>query len=72
MITYIWITLLVVAGIVEIYTIFNKKPNDTFSEHIWRWFSIKKGTGKFKKTRRFILLVIMVWLAVHFLTGGWV
>lgn len=46
-------------------------PTDTLSEHVWLWF----GTGPRPKgpavyVRRFVLLAFVVWLGVHFMTGG--
>ena len=47
----------------------DKDPGQTLSEHIWRWGAI--GTKpKGWRIRRIVLLSFMVWLLVHFLTGG--
>jgi len=57
----------------------NKRNGDTLSEHVWRWFAIPeagtKADGKRPSTvgmrlRRFVLLAFMVWLVLHFITGG--
>jgi hypothetical protein len=43
----------------------------TLSSYVWSWFSVK-GKGKAWRWRRLFLLAFMVWLVVHFVTGGWV
>ena len=69
MFTALWIILLVMFGAIEGVVLFNKKSGDTFSEHVWSWFSIK-GKGWGWRGRRFALLALLAWLAAHFLTGG--
>jgi hypothetical protein len=69
--TIAWLFWLAMAAVIEIPALLNKAPGDTLSEHVWRWFSIRdKARGW--QARRFVLLTFMVWLTVHFLTGGWV
>lgn len=64
----LWILWFVVE---EGFALANKQENDTLSEHVWKWASIKnKGNGW--RLRRFLLLAGMCWLLVHFMTGGYV
>ena len=43
----------------------------TLSGHVWRWFATAPNSkGPLVSVRRLILLAGLVWLAVHFLTGG--
>lgn len=52
-------------------------PRDTFSEHVWLWLGVnKRGTGierdanAWARVRRVMLGGFMLWLSIHFLTGG--
>ena len=47
---------------------------DTLSQHVWNWFAVGRPAHgeRLVKTRRLVLLTFMVWLSVHFLSGGWV
>lgn len=63
----VWIGFFVV---LEGVALTNKKENDTLSSHVWKWFAIKKD-GKLSKTRRTTLAAGLLWLSIHFLTGGW-
>jgi hypothetical protein len=65
---------------VEGMALFNSKPGDTLSEHIWAWFGTQRRKpgeperprSGWTQARRFGLLAFMAWLSAHFLTGGWV
>lgn len=57
--------------VIEGVALFNAKRDDTLSEHVWRWFSIRKRS-KGWQARRFALVAFLAWLVLHFLTGGWV
>ena len=70
MITALWLIILGAGAALELYTLGTKAPGDTLSEHVWRWFQIKGG--RTQQARRAGLLLGMVWLTVHFLSGGWV
>lgn len=52
----------------------NKKPGDTLSEHVWKYFYTYRGSSTrpnaLQRLRRFALLAFMAWLSAHFLTGG--
>ena len=78
--TWGWIVWLLYLAILEGIALFNSKPGDTFSEHMWIWFGTKRnetGQPEAKRTgwmqfRRFILVAGMAWLSFHFISGGWV
>lgn len=69
--TALWIFWVIMFGAIEGPAIANKQPGDTLSEHVWRWFAIKDKSPQWR-VRRLALLSGMVWLATHFLSGGWV
>lgn len=48
---------------VEGIAIFNKRADDTFSEHVWKFI---KG----KPARRIMLAGFLIWLTLHFLLFG--
>lgn len=55
--------------IIEGFALFNKQKGDTLSEHVWQIFSIKHK-GKMAWTRRGGLIAFMIWLFIHFVSGG--
>ncbi|GAB1641747.1 hypothetical protein [Krasilnikovia sp. MM14-A1259] len=65
--------------IVEGMALFNSRPGDTLSEHVWAWFGTQRAApgesprlrSGWTQLRRVLLLAFMVWLSVHFLMGGW-
>lgn len=70
-----WLAWLAAFAVLEGATLVRKRPGDTLSEHVWKWF----GTARpgplpdgWTRFRRFVLLSGLVWLVAHFLTGGWV
>jgi hypothetical protein len=69
-----WLCWFAFFAVWEGITLFNSKPGDTLSEHVWRWFGTRREDYKGDKTPprlgRFILLAFMAWLSIHFLTGG--
>ncbi|MEV0267699.1 hypothetical protein AB0H43_02900 [Hamadaea sp. NPDC050747] len=71
--TVLWIGWGLYFAVVEGIALFNSKPGDTLSEHIWAWFGTAKA-GKpvngWARFRRFALLAFMAWLTLHFMTGG--
>ena len=69
--TFAWIFRIVMFFVIEFSALFTKRPEDTLSQHIWRWFSIKDKSPGYRY-RRFALLAGLVWLVAHLLTGGWV
>lgn len=48
----------------------NSQVGDTLSEHGWTWGSLK-AKGRAWRWRRLFFLVLLVWLAVHILSGGY-
>ena len=72
--TIAWIGWFAYFAIVEGMALFNSRPGDTLSEHVWAWFGTAGGPDKqptgWTRARRFALLAFMCWLSVHFLTGG--
>ncbi|MCX4572276.1 hypothetical protein OHB41_03565 [Streptomyces sp. NBC_01571] len=73
--TLSWAVWLAAFGVIEGLALANKRPDDTLSEHVWRWFAVTRHDPQpdgWTRLRRFALLAGMSWLGVHFLTGGWV
>lgn len=67
--TLLWQVLGSCAAFLEVMALIDKRDGDTLSEHVWAWFMVTEGGGR-AKVRRFLLLTAMVWLTVHFLSGG--
>ena len=67
--TVLWILWILMFAVIEGFALKDKAEGDTLSEHVWKWFSIKKK-GKGWRARRFALLAFLAWLVLHFLTGG--
>lgn len=78
-----WLAYFAVAEAVALYLSHQARragaadPRDTLSEHVWVWFGVnRKGTGierdanAWARARRVILGAFLLWLSVHFLTGG--
>jgi hypothetical protein len=78
--TWMWLAWIALFLGIEGVALFNSKPGDTLSEHVWAWFGTqrtKPGEAPRPRTgwtqaRRAGLLMFLVWLVAHFLTGGWV
>ncbi len=73
--SWLWIAWLAAFCVLEGVALARKEPDDTLSEHIWKWFAVGRPGNRPKFTgwvqfRRFILLAALAWLAAHFLTGG--
>ena len=66
--TWAWIGWLVAFCVIEGLALTNKTYGDTLSEHVW---AALRGKGPAVKFRRFLLLTLLCWLIVHFLSGGW-
>jgi hypothetical protein len=67
--TVLWIVWIGIFGAIEGRAIANKAKGDTLSEHVWKWFAVT-STDKATRSRRVLLLCGLVWLSVHFLSGG--
>jgi hypothetical protein len=67
--TLLWISWILAFAIIEFAALHNDLPGDTLSEHLRRWFSVKKKLG------RTVFLVAFggfcCWFGIHVLTG-WV
>ncbi|WP_254708967.1 hypothetical protein [Streptomyces lunaelactis] len=72
MFTAAWVGWIASFCVIEGVALYRKQPDDTLSEHIWRWFHTAKGTVPDRTTRlrRFVLVAFMAWLSAHLLTGG--
>lgn len=77
--TWAWIGWLLYFVVVEGMALFNSKPGDTLSEHVWAWLGFAlTGEGGldyrhpsgWTRLRRFLTLALLAWVSVHFLTGG--
>ncbi len=76
--TAAWVLWLLYFGVVELTAVLNSRDGDTLSEHVWLWFGLQRrrpGEPPREVTgwvwlRRFALLAFVIWLALHFLTGG--
>lgn len=73
--TGLWVGWLVMFLVVEGVALFNRRPGDTLSEHVWAvikpWKGPRERSGA-EQLLRFLLLALLVWLPIHFFTGGWV
>lgn len=76
--TWAWIGWGVYFAVVEGAALFNSRPGDTLSEHVWLWANTARGPGPsgrqpsgWTRLRRFALLAFLAWLVAHFLTGGY-
>jgi hypothetical protein len=71
--TWLWLGWGLYFLVVEGMALFNAKPGDTLSEHVWAFLGYSEGvrypTG-WTRLRRFLVLAFLAWLVVHFLTGG--
>lgn len=76
--TIAWLVWLGAFVVIEGPALANKKPDDTLSEHVWRWFATRRedmrnDQGKasaWVKIRRVVLVSFLAWLSLHFATGG--
>ena len=68
--TVAWLVWLALFIVIEGLAIRDKRKGDTLSEHCWEWFAVKQRKRAWR-WRRILLASFMVWLTVHFLSGGW-
>jgi hypothetical protein len=66
-----WILWIMMFFAIELPAVFNRQQGDTLSEVIWNVFAIR-GKPFGWQLRRLALLVGLVWLVAHLVTGGWV
>lgn len=67
--TWLWVFWMAMFFVIEMPAVFNKDKNDTLSEHIWLWFSIR-DKAPWWRVRRAVLALALVVLMYHFLAGG--
>ncbi|MEU7905872.1 hypothetical protein [Actinoplanes sp. NPDC049118] len=72
---WLWIGWIGLFAVLEGVALARKAPDDTLSEHVWRWFGIGRPGNRptmsgWVQLRRFALLAGLAWLAFHLLTGG--
>ncbi|KXK63339.1 hypothetical protein AWW66_03230 [Micromonospora rosaria] len=78
--TWAWLAWFAWFAVVEGMALFNSRPGDTLSEHVWAWFGTQRRRpgeperprSGWTQLRRFLLIAFMAWLSAHFITGGWV
>lgn len=85
--TWAWAAVGVAALVIEGVALFNSRAGDTLSEHVWAWLGVRTakfttpgepGAGRVVtpkwtlRVARFSLVTFLVWLLLHFTTGGWV
>ena len=65
---YIWIASFFV---IEGSALARRRPQDTLSDHVWRWFGIPQHNAPPMglRTRRLVLIASLSWLVSHFLSG---
>jgi hypothetical protein len=69
---WVWSVILIVGGLYELFTLWTRRQGDTLSEKVWKVFAVVGNEPRrLRQARRVALLFIVVWLAVHFLSGGW-
>jgi len=72
--TLVWIGLILLLVIVEIYTIANKKRGDTLSEQVWRMREWLKGKGFAGQTAWALFVWALIgffgWLVLHLVLPG--
>lgn len=67
--TIAWLLWLAALAALETAALVDKRPGDTFSEHVIKWASMR-GHGRMWRLRRLALLVVLSYLAIHLLSGG--
>lgn len=77
--TWLWIGWGVAFGVIEGVALANSRHGDTLSEHVWAFLGVRRDGAAPHRTPRWTLRVArivvlsgMLWLTLHFATGGWV
>ncbi len=78
--TWAWIGWGLAFCAIEGVALANSRPGDTLSEHVWAWLGVRRpGQPAPVRTPRWTLRVArtvvlsgLLWLGLHFATGGWV
>jgi hypothetical protein len=66
--TLAWIFWLLFFAAIEGAALLRKGPDDTLSEHVWKWFQIRNKPRAWT-WRRAVLAAFLVWLLVHMVAG---
>jgi hypothetical protein len=71
--TTAWLLWLLAFGVIEGKALANKEPGDTLSEHVWKWFMVRKqdqhaGQGWIVLLRT-VLAAGLGLLTIHLTTG---
>jgi hypothetical protein len=65
--TLAWLAWMAWFVVVEGVALFNKEPDDTLSEHVWKWFRVRdRRPTAVVVAGRVALALFMVWLGLHF------
>ena len=78
--TALWLGWGAAALTIEGIALFNSAHGDTLSEHVWAWLGVRPreaGTPRVTpkwtlRVARLVMIFFLVWLILHFATGGWV
>ena len=77
--TWLWIGWGLAFAVIEGVALVNARAGDTLSEHVWAWLGVRRSGARPARTPRWTLRVAriivlsgLLWLALHFATGGWV
>lgn len=68
--TWLWLAWGLVFLLIEGRALTNKQADDTLSEHVWKWFTVRGKNARWT-FQRFFLAAFMVWLSGHFIFGWW-
>ena len=66
--TWLWVIWLAFFLVIEGFALARKDPDDTLSEHIWKWFQIRDKPQQWT-WRRIVLALFLVWLLIHMVAG---
>lgn len=70
-----WVLWVLIFVVVEGMALRNKRKEDTLSENMRILFGTERkprGSSRFVKLRRLVLLAGLAWFTVHILTPGWI
>ena len=65
----LWLFWLAMFGAIEAPALLNKAKGDTLSEHVYRWFAVRDKPRGWQ-LRRGCLAIFLLWVSVHWLSGG--
>lgn len=77
--TWAWLGVFAAGALIEGVALVNSTTGDTLSEHVWAWLGVRGERAGDRVTPRWTLrvarlalLTFLMWITVHFVTGGWV